>query len=177
MATFQSQINILAAGQHQLHKRIEDITDFSLFVKYDSLNMIISDNKDSNEILIQDLGSLAYDGILKVVDDSCVCLMANDGTYNCLTGTITNLNSLSITQACTLSINKNSLTITEYKGTKNATLEYKTPLKDNEIPNVSTNAYKFIGTAYQDIRTEYTNNAVEEGYGADTNEDPVQGGS
>ena len=66
MATFQSQINILAAGQHQLHKKIEKIEDFSLFVKYDSLETIIMDNEGKDSITISDLGYQAFNCILTV---------------------------------------------------------------------------------------------------------------
>ena len=66
MATFQSQINILAAGQHKLHKRIEDLTDFKLHVIYDSLDTYIMDNEDSNSIKISGLGYNAFDCILSL---------------------------------------------------------------------------------------------------------------
>lgn len=177
MATFQSQINILAAGQHQLHKKIEDITDFSLFVNYDSLNMEIKDNKDNNHILIQDLGSLAYNGILKVIDSKSICLMDNDGTYNCLTSsTDTDFGKLSTTQACklTLTAEANSLFIEDKYSTSNsASFTYAPNLSTVEGLNVGSKIYKFIDKAYKNIRKEYINNAVQEGYGAEDNEDQV----
>ena len=177
MATFQSQINILAAGQHNLHKKIEEITDFSLFVKYDSLNMEISDNKDSNRILIQDLGSLAYDGILKVVDSTTICLMDNNGIYNCLTSNSNvDFSGLSTTQACslTLSTAKNSLNIQDNYSTYNyAQIIYEPELSITDGLDVTNKIYKFINTAYKDIRDKDNyNTAKEEGHGADDNEDP-----
>lgn len=66
MATFQSQINILAAGQHQLHKRIHDITNLHLVAKYDSLDTFIFDNEDADSIKIEGLGYQPFDCILTV---------------------------------------------------------------------------------------------------------------
>lgn len=83
MATFQSQINILAAGQHRLHSKIEDLTDFSLQVKYDSLATIIKDNdpNDSNKfITIDGLGYQSFDCIL-TINEKEIHLMDHKG--NC----------------------------------------------------------------------------------------------
>lgn len=64
MATFQSQINILAAGQHKLHKKIEDLTDFKLCATYGESATIISDSVGTDNITIDGLGFKAYDCIL-----------------------------------------------------------------------------------------------------------------
>ena len=66
MATFQSQINILAAGQHRLHSKIEELTEFKLQVKYDSLATFIWDKETQDSIEIKDLGYNAYDCMLTV---------------------------------------------------------------------------------------------------------------
>lgn len=66
MATFQSQINILAAGQHKLHQKIDEITDLHLIAKYDSLETIIMDDVDDEKIVIEGLGYRAFDCMLTV---------------------------------------------------------------------------------------------------------------
>ena len=67
MATFQSQINILAAGQHQLHKKIEEFTNSNLGAKYDSTSTTIYDNNTKNgAIVIEGLGYQSFDCILTV---------------------------------------------------------------------------------------------------------------
>ena len=64
MATFQSQINILAAANHNIHKKISDLESGQLKVEYKDTKTTIKDNKDANFITINNLGYNAYDAML-----------------------------------------------------------------------------------------------------------------
>lgn len=82
MATFQSQINILAAGQHKLHKKIDDLNDLKLYATYGESNTIISDSVGDDRITIDGLGFKAYDCILTLDGNDTLTeihLMGYDG--------------------------------------------------------------------------------------------------
>lgn len=166
MATFQSQINILAAGQHKLHEKVKTLEDFSLFVKHDSLNTLIKDDNDSNYIMIQDLGNQAYDCILKVIDNNNICLMDYDGNYNCLTGSgdITYTEGFdSKTQCCSLSVTDNSLFIYNKYGESDSALMI---FAENPTIGITLGdkLFKYIcRTKYESTKTKDVNDDTTEG--------------
>lgn len=80
MATFQSQINILAAANHNIHKKISDLEQRQLKVEYSVNKTIIKDNKDDTFITINNLGYNAYDAIV-VMNNNEAYLFGYDGEY------------------------------------------------------------------------------------------------
>ena len=81
MATFQSQINILAAANHNIHKKISDLEQRQLKVEYSVNKTIIKDNKDDNFITINNLGYNAYDAIVLTNAEEAY-LFGYDGEYH-----------------------------------------------------------------------------------------------
>ena len=164
MATFQSQINILAAGQHKLHERIQDLTDFSLYVNYDELNTLIKDNDNNDNgkyIMIQDLGNKNYEGILKVINDSALCLMDYNGNYNCLINNSTNeLTFPEAIQARSLSINTNNKKLLVYKYGETTTPTTPSFVQNDKVESKKTVTDNHDGTYTVNLETFVTGSKV-----------------
>lgn len=169
MATFQSQINILAAGQHKLHERIQDLTNFSLYVDHDELNTLIKDNDNNDDgkyIMIQDLGNKNYEGILKVINDSALCLMDYNGNYNCLINNSTNeLTFPEAIQACSLSIDTDNKKLLVYKYGETTTPTEFTYIADKsstkDTVDIKDKIFKFIDTTYKSLRIDDAADTIE----------------
>lgn len=124
MTTFQSQINILAAGQHQLHKRIDEITDLHLVAKYDSLDTFIFDNVDGDSIKIEGLGYQSFDCIL-TVDGADLHFMDYKGlceNFNSITVTLPSpVSKITTTKHAEDSVSVSGTTLTLYSNTFDST--------------------------------------------------------
>lgn len=70
MATFQSQINILAAANCGIHSRINQLEKSRLEVKYDETFTTIKDNTNDGHITVNNLGYNAYDAMLIMKNDT-----------------------------------------------------------------------------------------------------------
>lgn len=70
MATFQSQINILAAANCGIHSRLNQLEKSRLEVNYNDTFTTIKDTHDDAYITINNLGYNAYDAVLIMKNDS-----------------------------------------------------------------------------------------------------------